>query len=621
MIDKDPLAGLNPEQRASVLSRGHTIAIACPGSGKTKMLAVKAETLLAEGHRVAAATFTRDSAMELRERIVHSAGPGCQSRLLVGTFHSIDMLMAFPGRRTSEFGAMILRDMKSPFTKPWKIISEGNRRNNIFRAIEAAGLTGMALEDASRMIEVAKASKSSAGLEPAEAAMVQQYVDLLSRSGEIDLQDIILLTNDALAAGTMSPLPVDYLLIDEFQDTDIAGFEWASAHAKSGVSVTVVGDDDQSIYSFRRALGFEGLKRFETQFGAKRILLGTNYRCHEEILGSAAKLIQRNTERIEKRLFANKGAGGSVHWQVLDSTEAEAVEVGVKAKQALEEKKTFAVIARTNRRLDDVQSVMIRENIPYRRSDGSNVFNLPEVQVYGALLRTIVKPTANDVDKVLAWAGVSEDDLAAIHKKVGDNIYIGAAGDFANTNVSAQGLETWRSYAKKHLAWQNMNRTGGLSMLNLSVREWLEDFLRKPYTAGNLMKAHSLYATRDATLEAWLKVIADAERMSKSKDKKDAGDKKDGSDAEKVTPVDLITAHGSKGLEYDGVCIIGLEEGIFPSKDSGLEEERRLMFVAMTRARQQLWMSASKGSKPSIFIEESGILATKAELGVRAMFA
>ncbi|MBK4736070.1 ATP-dependent helicase [Noviherbaspirillum pedocola] len=605
MIDSDPLAGLNPEQRAAALSRRHTLVIACPGSGKTKTVAAKAALFLREGARVAAATFTRDAAMELRERIVKEAGAGCQSRLLVGTFHSIDLLMAFPTRRQSEFGSAILKDMKSPFSTPWKIIDEGDRRGYVIRAMNAANVTGMQLDEAMRIIEVAKATKATATMEPSHVEMVAMYRELLQRAGKIDLQDIILLTNDALADGSMSPLPVDYLMIDEFQDTDRMGFSWAAAHAKAGVAVTVVGDDDQSIYSFRDALGFDGLRQFETMFQAQRILLDTNYRCHAEILGSASHLIRVNTERIEKSLVAAKGPGGSVGWASYEDTFAEAGAAAKEAKEHIERGATFAIIARTNRRLDEVQAELIQQKIPHRRSDGSSIFNLPEVQVYGAALRTVIQPTATDVDEVLSWAGAGEEDLAAIHRKVGENIYIGAAGDFADADVSAKGLEIWRSFAKRHAAWQKLNKIAGYSMLNLSVREWLEDHLRKPYQAQNLYKGHALYATRGESLEERLKSVGLAERSSKTRDKK--GDEKKADDAAHVTPVDLITAHGSKGLEYDGVFIIGLEEGVFPSKDTGIEEERRLMFVGMTRARKTLFLGSVKTAKPSIFLAESGV--------------
>lgn len=620
MSGKDLLAGLNPGQRATALSRGHTLAIACPGSGKTKTLAAKAAFFLREGAKVAAATFTRDAAMELRERIVKEAGPGSQSRLLVGTFHSLDLLMAFPHRRKSDFGASILKDMRSPFTKPWKIVNEGDRRSFIIRAINEAKVMSLSWDEASRIIDVVKATKITEGLEPQQIEMVRVYRDLLARTGQIDLQDIIIQVNDALSDGTMSPLPVDYLMIDEFQDTDDLGFNWASTHGKAGISVTVVGDDDQSIYSFRNALGFDGLKKFEKMFSAQRILLDTNYRCHAEILGSAETLITRNTERIEKRLFAAKGPGGKVFWRIYESALEEAEGVAEEAKNAIPDNASFAVIARTNRQLDEVQSALIQADIPYRRPEGSSIFSLPEVQVYGAALRTIIKPTANDVDKVLAWAGINEQDLEAIHRKVGESIYVGAPADFANTNVSPGGLEIWRSFAKEHGKWLHLNRIECFPMLNLSVRQWLEKFLQKPYTPKNLLKAWKLYSTpKGKTLEEWLKVIAAAERNGKSKKKEEAEEGKE--ETANIIPVDLITAHGSKGLEYDRVCIIGLEEGVFPGKDSPLEEERRLMFVAMTRARQKLWLSASESSKPSIFVEESGILRKSAAPSVATLFS
>lgn len=617
MTVRDPLDGLNPGQRAVALSRRHTLAIACPGSGKTKTLAAKAAYFLSQGERVAACTFTRDSALELRERIVREAAPGSQSRLLVGTFHSIDLLMAFPNRVKSDFGSLILRDMRSPFKDKWAIISEGDRRGLIFRAINAANLNGLSLEDASRIIETAKAERSLSKLEPQQAAMVEQYREMLERLGQIDLQDIILLTNEALSKGEMTPLAVNHLMVDEFQDTDIAGFEWVSTHAKAGIVTTVVADDDQSIYGFRRALGFDGLRKFEQRFSAERIMLDTNYRCRAEILGTAGKVINRNTERIEKSLFASKGPGGIIKWKLYEDSFEEGAACADMAQQAVEAKATFAVISRVNRKLDEIQTELIHRGIAYRRSDGSSIFNLPEVQIYGALLRSIIKPVANDLDKVLAFCGMQEDDLAAIHRKFGDNVFIGSVGDFADVNVSTKGKEIWRSFAKKHAAWVKLNTIGGFSMLNLGVCQWLEEFVKKPYSLNNIKKANALYAPKNQTLAERLKLLADAERMGKRRNKGEAEEDPD----EQGIIVDLITAHGCKGLEYDWAWIIGLEEGTFPSKDGSLEEERRLCYVAITRARERLFMSSAVAGKISLFVSESGLNAPPVAQMPGALFA
>lgn len=595
------LRDLNPEQRETALFRGHCLAVSTAGSGKTKTMAAKAAMLLREKEPVAAVTFTRESALELRDRIVRTAGPGCAQRLLVGTFHSISLLMAFPNGRRTEFGTMILKGMRSPFAKTWDIVNEGIRRNYIIRALREAGLETISLEDASRMIEEIKGSVRSIDHPDGMRDVAQIYGELLDRSNQVDFQDIILRTNQAMRAGKLLPLPVNTLLVDEFQDTDEPQYEWTTHHAKAGTAVTVVGDDDQSIYAFRRALGRDGMERFVETFGAQRFMLGTNYRCRAEILAAGDRLIACNTHRIPKRLLAAKGPGGRIAWAPYPDSIVEATAAGAAAEAAFKDGASFAVIARTNRRLDEIEGELIFRKVPYRRAEGASIFSYAEVQVYWALLRSIVKQEPRDVDMVLSWAGMSEPDLKEVHRLFGNTIRVGASEDFTNANITEDGVTIWRSFAKKHKQWTGLNANEHYVLLNEGVKEWLEEHLKKPNRPKMLEVARALFDTRGESIEARLATLDNAERARKSKE---------------PTPneVALLTAHGSKGLEFDRVWILGAEEGVFPAEDSSLEEERRLMFVAVTRAREQLFISASAERRPSIFIAECGLDPTTAPL-------
>jgi len=228
------------------LHDGHCLAIAAPGSGKTKTLAVKAALLLSRGKSVTAVTFTRDAALELRDRILAIAGQQAVSMLLVGTFHSIDLLMAFPGKQKTAMGADILRKGHSRLSRPWEIVREGSRRGFVACAIEHAELEPT-IEEATAVIEGIKSGHSKPETQR-HAELAATYQDIMGRHGVIDFQDILLKTNEALDQGVISPLQCDHLLIDEFQDTDLAQFKWAMHHRKSSV-LTAVGDDDQSIYT------------------------------------------------------------------------------------------------------------------------------------------------------------------------------------------------------------------------------------------------------------------------------------------------------------------------------------------------------------------------------------
>ncbi|MDE2430930.1 MAG: ATP-dependent helicase, partial [Burkholderiales bacterium] len=500
------LTELNPEQREAAIGRGHLSAIACPGSGKTKTLASKAATFLLEGGTVAAVTFTRDAALELRERIILLAGEQAKSRLLVGTFHSVCLLMASPKARV-EYGTAILSKMKSPFKKKWELVVEGQRRGYVLRAMEETGYLGE-LKTASQDIEFAKGMKFGPGVSSEQAALARAYQDILERAGKIDFQDIILNTNEALADKSMTALPVDFLMVDEFQDTDAAQYEWVRHHALAGVACTIVGDDDQSIYGFRRALGYDGLSAFADEFSAYQVLLGTNYRCHSEILGKAGNLIAKNTERIPKQLFAAKGEGGDVRAKKFPSDADEAAAAGDFAAKADAEGSTCAVIARTNRRLDLIESELIFHRVPFTRSDGESLFNLPEVAVYHALMRALMAPKRVDLDHVLAWAGMSEDDLSKLHRLFGEKVAIGAPHDFKNAGVTPVGAEIWRSFAKRFAEWSRHFESNRTAILRAGVMEWLTDHLKKPYTLRNLETAHSLFDPKDKSLKEKLDLLA-----------------------------------------------------------------------------------------------------------------
>lgn len=596
------LAELNPEQRQVALHTGHTLAIACPGAGKTKTMATKAALLLDQGDKVCAVTFTRDAALELRERIMKLAQPSGKPRLLVGTFHSVSLLMTTPHKHKGEFGREILAGMRSPFASPPNLVKEGVRVSYVIRAIRESGLK-MTARDATPIIEqVKEAGGKVETIDPELQQMVDIYSQLMTDAGVIDFQDIILRVNAAMRDGSMSPLPVNHLLIDEYQDTDKAQYEWAAHHGKAGAALTVVGDDDQSIYAFRRALGFGGMEKFATQFNALQVLLGTNYRCRAEILAAAEQLVSRNRQRIEKRLFAAKGPGGTVIWESFKDNATEYAAAAEEAMIARDEGAGFAVIARTNDELTLLQAAMTTRGVPYRKTDGRSIFDCPEVQACAALLRLLVKPSSNDLDVVLAWAGMDVEDTRKIRKLFGVNIMIGSRDDFRNAGISEKGSEIWRTFAKRYAGWTTAKEQGFVATLCFGVHEWLSETLQKPNNQAILDAARDIYKPIDCTLEEQLATVRAREEKQKAADKKE-------DPLEGAAPVALLTtAHGSKGLEFDRVWIVGLDTGAFPSDKSSLEEERRLMFVAMTRAKETLYISGTKVKKPSLFVTEAGLI-------------
>lgn len=593
------LDGLNPEQRAVVLQNGHCLAISCPGSGKTTTLATKTAHLLEQGQRVGAVTFTREAALELRSRVTSLISPDARTRLLVGTFHSMCLFMSFPKRKGTEiYGREILGRITSPFRERWNMGLAGDRDGFILSAIRESGLK-MDLKEAVFAIESAKA-RPTLPLDEATAILVKAYQDQMTAAGMIDFQDIILKTNGALRDGSLTTLPVDSLLVDEFQDTDNSQYEWIRYHGKAGVQLTAVGDDDQSIYAFRRALGYDVMSDFLRDFSAQRILLGKNYRCNEEILKSAEKLIVRNTRRIPKSLIAEKGKGGTVIWKQYESSAEEADAIGTAAEKALAEDSSFTVIARTHKELLDVQRVCIQRKIPYRSEASESIFKRYEVTVFGALLHLLIDPLPNDLDKVMGWTGMSIEDRKVIRKSFSKIVYGKALRDFDTMELSDVGRRIWQAFIRNYKSWQMLKQAKSNFLLIAGTHEWLQDTSQKFTSLEVLRIASELFHPKDKPFEQHISDLRDVESAESRGKKNDASQEK--------KQINLITAHAAKGLEFDRVWIVGLKEGQFPSEKTSIEEERRLMYVAMTRARHWLCVSATLEKPVSVFAYEAGLL-------------
>lgn len=596
------LDGLNPEQKQAAQCLTSCLVMAAPGSGKTGMLSKKAALLLKQGFKVAAVTFTRESALELKHRILGLTGESVLPRLLVGTFHSVDMLMAFPKNGKTKMGSEILSQVQSPFKTPWRIVSNGSRLSYIQRAITECGHS-IDMREATKIIETIKANRSNEIKQEVYFdddktdfnEFVNLYIDIMKRAGEIDFQDILLLTNDALKKGTLSPLPVDYLLIDEFQDTDLTQFNWTCFHHQS--IVTAVGDDDQSIYGFRNALGYEGMNRFAQTFKAEKIILGTNYRSRSEILYSAGDLIKHNLGRIDKQLYAIRGKGGSALWDKFDTSHDEALACANFAKAARQDNRTCSIISRTNRQLDEVEAVFIAQNIPFKRADGESILDSLEYALFNHAINCVLEKHSNkDIQALLAWSQMKEADLKEVNRVFGSQIKVLNNKDFNNVSISPESKKIFKELSHTVVEWQRLNKNNSQAILNTGILIWLCQFTDKSASKKRLnVVAKMLLPGIAQTLEGRIKLLNLASRNV---------------EAEKVDqPIKdcfLITAHGSKGLEFDCVWIVGADDGKFPDEVSNIEEERRLFYVAMTRAKDELVISTT--AIPSKFVNQSGIV-------------
>lgn len=568
------LDGLNPQQLEVAQARRHCLAVACPGAGKTKTIASKAASLLSEpGTMVGAVTFSKDAAQELRDRILKLAGPRAKPRLIAGTFHSLGFRqIQRPGRR---------RD----------IASDGDRTGLLIRVLAETGLNWK-VEEAIPVIEQLKTGITHAIDGSPEAILYAAYEDALARNDKIDFQDMLRLSISGMEAGDIEPYAFTHLLVDEFQDTDPLQYKWVELHAAAGACVTVVGDDDQSIYGFRAAMGFRGMEGFATRFEAQRVVLGSNYRCRTEILSAADRLIQHNTDRIAKVLHAEKGLGGTILARRFNDEYEDAAAAVEALQPRLRANQSCAILARTNRVLDAIESVCRSYGVKYYRASGRSVLDQPEGALMCNLLQIVQRVKLNGLDAVLGFTGMSTRDLTALHNAMDATLVQKQKKELVVLGLSEDTATAYRGFMKRLAEWQSLCERQFYSLALEGVREWMMMYVRKENAERAVQATYDVIMRLSGSFSDRIEFLKRANN--------------------EPTPDALVltTMHSSKGLEWDHVWITRSEENIVPDLKSPESEERRLFYVAMTRARETLTITSIRKNPPTRFIHESQVPET-----------
>jgi len=578
---------LNPEQQEVVDHNGHCLVVACPGSGKTRVIVVKISHILSSipKSRVCAVTFTRDAANELKKRLVDSIGSEIvNKRTRVGTFHSLAIRQL---RANGHIG---------------KVATPAEQRIFLHRAL-AASESEMTFEEAAQLVEKVKASISSTPEQDSD--LYQTYANLLKRAQVEDLYDVLKKSLTLMQQGVVSPYPVEYMLVDEFQDTDEIQLAWVLEHVKAGTRVTVVGDDDQSVYSFRRALGYQGMERFRVATGASLIALGTNYRSRSEILSAAEKLICHNEERIKKPLNAVRGEGGKV-FSVRHSSrpqEAEAVIEAILPYVVPCQKDPWftytvppgqwAVLARNRRTLDCIEEALHSRHIRYVRPPSESIWTRPPFVYFISLLRSIQTGSADGVEQTLHFSGFMHEHIEMVHEAMQPELWRLMEGQVPSLPGLPEDInKTLKNFCTRSTGWRRQARLGNYRLAILGIADWFVERISNPderelfgTLAQSVCRLNGSLAQRVNTLTL----------------------PASSSDEDGPSGVSLMTMHGSKGLEFDNVWIIAAEDNVIPSpKNPVYDEERRLMYVGMTRAKEHLFMSSRVTEQPSPFVLEAG---------------
>lgn len=597
---------LNINQKKVVLCLQHCIAIACPGSGKTRVLAYKAEHILRvdPNAKIVITTFTRDSAADIRKRIIAVAGKGSAHKVASSTFHSIAL------------------DQLTKAGFNYTIIKEHQVKQYIERALKACKIDSIKLDVAIAVIEKCRLNPD---FEPANddvGRLFISYMQMLEKNNAIDFSGILYTAVKMMRNGTLLPKACSHLFCDESQDMDELQYAWCAEHIKAGAILTMVGDDDQSIYAFRNSLGLEGMLRFQKKYGAELIMLDTNYRCHEEILSAAEKVIINNSNRLDKNLTAYRGVGGTVEaWHCYDAVN-EANLVVRKIKEACKDNDNlnpekysigvnegeWAVLARNTHNLHVLSMQMVAIGIPFTSKEKDPWAEKPICFAIG-LLSSLLSGERAGFDAAIYFSGIEQHVLSRCDE-IYDHEYemfLYCAREIHLKEFGQELAARLVKFTQMVQFWESELSKGRENHVIRGVFDWFLELLniRNIQEEGNknqndiklLMSARKIFSDMEGSL---------LQRLRRVTIKYD-NEKKNGN---KIHGVFLGTIHASKGLEFRYVWMLQADDGVIPDikqmSQAAHEEDRRLFFVGITRARDCLYISCTK--KPSSFVSETGII-------------
>ena len=612
---------LNPPQKEAVFhTEGPLLILAGAGSGKTRVLTHRIACLMEEKGvnpwNILAITFTNKAAQEMRERVDKIVGMGAES-IWVSTFHSACVRIL---RRHIDFlgfdNHFAIYDTEDQKT----VIKEVCRRLNIDTKIYKERTLMAKISHAKDELISPEEMELNAGGDFNEkkiAAVYKEYQATLRKNNALDFDDLIVKTVE-LFQNCPDVLEYyqerfQYIMVDEYQDTNTAQFKFVSLLASKYQNLCVVGDDDQSIYKFRGAnigniLGFE-----KAVPGAKVIRLEQNYRSTENILEAANRVIENNTERKPKRLWTENGAGDKVHFrQFLNGFEEAEYVVGeiTKARRNGDcNYKDCAVLYRTNAQSRLFEEKFLLANVPYKIVGGINFYARKEIKDLLCYLKTVsnakddvaVRRILNVPKRGIGAATVSKVQDYAEYMQVSFYDALRVAEEIpsigrslSKINGFVDFIQSLRSkeevYTVRELLEEVIRLTGYVDELRAEDTEEakarienIDELISKTEMYQETMKAQNEPATLSGFLEE-IALVADIDSVDPNQDY-----------------VLLMTLHSAKGLEFPKVFLTGMEDGIFPGymtissgDPSDLEEERRLCYVGITRAMKELTLTCAQ---------------------------
>ena len=630
------LDDLNPAQRAAVEALdGPVLMLAGAGTGKTKALTARIVHLLTTGrarpNEILAVTFTNKAAREMKERVGRMLGETVEGMPWMGTFHSISVKIL---RRHAE-----LAGLKSNFT----ILDTDDQLRLLKQVIAAADIDEKrwparmlaALIDGwkNRALTPARVPSAEAGAYNNRGTeLYAAYQDRLRTLNAVDFGDLLLHVVTIFQAHpdvlAQYQRWFKYILVDEYQDTNVAQYLWLRLLAQTHHNICCVGDDDQSIYGWRGA-EVGNILRFEADFpGAKVIRLEQNYRSTAHILAAASGVIAANSDRLGKTLWTAAQGGEKVrligHWDGEEEARwiGEEIDALAKGRRTLPDVglDDMAILVRASHQMRAFEDRFLTIGLPYRVIGGPRFYERLEVRDAMAYFRLAVSP-----DDDLAFERVvntpkrglgdkAQQSIQMLARANGLSLHEGARMLLADGGLAGKGAGQLRAFVQGIDRWHAATRQAGYSHIELAelildesgyTAMWQND--KTPEAPGRLENLKELVKALEGfeNLQGFLEHIA----LIMENDTEDAAEK-----------VSIMTLHAAKGLEFPVVFLPGWEDGLFPSQRSmdesgkkGLEEERRLAYVGLTRAEELATISFAANRRvygqwqnalPSRFIDE-----------------
>lgn len=596
------IENLNKEQQEAVTTtEGPLLVIAGAGSGKTKVLTTRIAYLIQNievaPSNILAITFTNKAAKEMKERVVNLLGPVAY-QIQISTFHSFGLsvvrdnydLLGYKKEFTildSDDSLLIVKRILKDMNLDSKIYNPRAIRNRISSA-------------KNEMISPDELEKFNAcEFDEKTVEVYRKYQDKLESNNSLDFDDLLLkpieLFNNHPEVLKEYQERFKYILIDEYQDTNEVQYTLTKLLSKKSKNICVVGDESQSIYAFRGS-NYRNILNFEKDYNnAKIILLEQNYRSTKTILNAANDVIKHNKQRKEKNLWTDNDTGDKIIYHKSVDEKDESLYVTERINELLNKGVSLndiVVLYRTNAQSRNIEEAMLRENIPYKVIGSFYFYNRKEIKDLIAYLKLIYN---NDDDVSLTRIinspkrGIGAKTLEQLNIKaslLGTSLY----------NV----IDSGKELKFKELIDSLKQQSEGLSLTEL-----VDVVLDKSGLKAELESEASLEAeARLENLEEFKSITKNFEERNGIISLSDflseislVADIEEHKDRDNV--VTLMTIHSAKGLEFKYVFVIGMEEGIFPhsrslNNDDELEEERRLCYVAITRAKEKLWLVGAK---------------------------